>query len=151
MGRGYKLKGKFKYETCTTSLSRKNDNCYSEENESRRSSRAQTEGAKLVYWNSRGLTRLVLAAVSLPHYPRGWSIPLEMRQRFRINARDRALTSPFAFPRANSTGILLLFHFESCNFAKFLTRWFSPQLLSSFDNESVWTTGFRSITCAGAG
>ena len=60
-------------ETCTTSLSRKNDNCYSEENESRRSSRAQTEGAKLVYWNSRGLTRLVLAAVSLPHYPRGWS------------------------------------------------------------------------------
>lgn len=90
-------------ETCTTSLSRKNDNCYSEENESRRSSRAQTEGAKLVYWNSRGLTRLVLAAVSLPHYPRGWSIPLEMRQRFRINARDRALTSPFAFPRANST------------------------------------------------
>lgn len=88
------MKGKFKYETCTTSLSRKNDNCYSEENESRRSSRAQTEGAKLVYWNSRGLTRLVLAAVSLPHYPRGWSIPLEMRQRFRINARDRALTHP---------------------------------------------------------
>lgn len=94
MGKDYELKGKFKYETCTTSLSRKNDNCYSEENESRRSSRAQTEGAKLVYWNSRGLTRLVLAAVSLPHYPRGWSIPLEMRQRFRINARDRALTHP---------------------------------------------------------